>query len=151
MKDGEAESERAALALFSIKDEVRRNRLALHFVMLSGLRYNRQDIFDLLGRVEAMFPLESLRESSFYQIILDEGREEGRDEGREEGFEKGERETLIKLLRQMAAKRFPGFEIEDEIEQVKDLALLERLCLDLDQVPDADALRVRLAALIPKQ
>jgi len=85
-----------------------------------------------------MLPLELLKESSFYQEILEEGREEGREKGRE---------ALAGLLRQLAARRFPGIELGDEVKQVRGLAALQQLCLELDDLPTAEALHKRLAEL----
>ncbi len=85
-----------------------------------------------------------LKETPFYQFI----REEAFDEGFEEGFEEGERRVLIEMFRKLVAQHFPGLEIGEELEQVRDLAALEQLCLNLDQIPDETTLRARLAALI---
>jgi predicted transposase YdaD len=96
---------------------------------------------EILGGME-MIPLEQLRESSTYQYILQEGRQEGRqeglEEGRQEGLEEGEqkgkivesRHTLTKLI----AKRFPDLNLQAEIESIASLSILEELCL---QVLDA--------------
>jgi hypothetical protein len=81
-----------------------------------------------------------LKETPFYQFI--------REEAFEEGFEEGERRVLIEVSRKLAAKYFPDLEIGEELEQFRDLVALEQLCLDLYHIPNADALRARLAALI---
>lgn len=85
-----------------------------------------------------------LKETPFYQFI----REEGFKEGYEGGYEEGERRVLIEMFRKLAAKYFPDLEIGEELERVRDLVALEQLCLDLYQIPNADALRARLAELI---
>ncbi len=93
-----------------------------------------------------MMPLERLRESSFYQLILNEGREEGREEGRKE-------ERRIALLREadifrlLADKRFPGIQLGAEVEAVGDPDKLHHLCRELDEIPDAETLRRKLAEL----
>jgi hypothetical protein len=51
MRGTRAELEQGARALGAVADEVRQRELALHFVVLGGLRYNRDEIFDLLGRI----------------------------------------------------------------------------------------------------
>jgi predicted transposase YdaD len=139
MKGGMEELEASAQALGQVADEPLRQRLSLHFVMLGSLRYNRVDLLDLLGRT-TMVPLHILKETPFYQEI--------REEGREEGFEKGERKKLIEMFRKLATKHFPAFEVGEELEQVRDLAALEQLCLDLDQIQDEATVRARLAELI---
>ena len=50
-------------------------------------------------------------------------------------------------LKKPAAKRFPGFEVGEELKQTHDPDGLEQLCLDVAQLPDEAALRARLDAL----
>jgi len=139
MQGGEEELEQGARALGEIEDEIRRREVALHFVLVGSLRYRRDDLLDLMRRTNMVVPIELLRQSEMYQAILQEGREEGREEGR--------RKALIKMLQRMAARRFPGFTLGAEAEQIHDLEALEQICYELDQIPDAPALRQRLAAL----
>ena len=146
MQGGEEELEQGARALGEIKDEIRRREVALHFVMVGSLRYRRDDLLDLMRRTNMTVPIELLRQSEMYQSILREGLEEGRQEGRQEGVAIG-REALINLLRRMAARRFPDLTLGPEAEQIRDLEALEQICYELDQIPDALALRQRLAAL----
>jgi predicted transposase YdaD len=47
-----------------------------------------------------LIPLEQLRESSFYQYILEEGRKEGRQQVREEARCEGAKSVLRLLLEQ---------------------------------------------------
>lgn len=133
MKGGREELEDAARAIGRIEDEKRKQEIALHFVTLGGLRYNRDELLDLLGRMP-MIPMHILKESSFYQMAVDEGREEGLLK-------------LVALFRHLAARRFPGVEFGPEVERVRDLDVLEQLCLDLDRIQDEQALRARLAEL----
>jgi predicted transposase YdaD len=83
-----------------------------------------------------MIPLEQLRESSIYQLILQEGKTEGRQEGREEGLEH-ERTLIARQLR----RKFGALAAEAEA-QVRTLSRerIERLAEDLFDLPDADAL-----------
>ena len=142
MAGGEAELEQAARALGQVADDMRKRQLALHFVVVGGLRYNKDYLYDLIGRL-TMIPIHAYRESSVYQFILEEGREEGL----ERGLEKGKRETLADMLQRMAQRRFPDFKLGAEVERVRDLKALEDLCLDLDALPDEAALRAQLQAL----
>jgi predicted transposase YdaD len=94
-------------ALAEARDQ---QELSLHFLLLGGLRYNREDLLELLGR-KSMIPIEQLRESSFYQYILEEGRQEGHQAGHQAGV----RDTLRLLLERRfgalpdwAAKRIDG-------------------------------------------
>lgn len=123
-------------------DEKRRVEMSLHFVLLGGLRYNKRDLLELLKGVP-MMPIERLRESSFYQLILEEGREEGVEIGRE----KERKAALLReadTLRLLADKRFPGIQLGPEVEAVGDPDKLHRLCHELDEIPDPEMLRRRL-------
>ena len=54
---------------------------------------------------------------------------------------------MTALLRGLAAKRFPDVELGAEVDRIRDLSALERLCLELDQIPDPATLQARLATL----
>src|SRR5690242_7691103 len=72
-------------------------------------RENPADLEWLHRRLQEMH--DTLRESPFYQEILQEGREEGREEGLEEGLEKGHLEGKLEGLREtlltIVQVRFP--------------------------------------------
>lgn len=93
--------------------------LTSSFILL-GLRYNKDEIHD------AFLGVQGMKESTTYQAILEEGREEGLEKGREEGREEGRlasrRETLIAVLEE----RFPEVpaELRARIEQVQDVSQL---------------------------
>ncbi len=146
MDGGPAELEAAASQLRGIAGEREREETALHLAVLGGLRYNPEQVLDLIGR-KGMIPLERLQESSVYQFILKQGREQGREKGREEGREEGRRESLAHVLHSLIAKRFPGLEVTTEIAALKDSALLEQLTCELDEIHDSETLRRRLAEL----
>ena len=116
MDGGREELEAGAEALRSVPDERQRSEMGLHFVMLGGLRYNDIDLLKLLVGGTSMMPIERLRESSFYQSILREGREEGREEG-----------ALLVLLR-LLNRRFgpPGKQLQKRIQRLS-LTQLEQL------------------------
>lgn len=86
-----------------------------------------------------MIPLEQLKESSFYQFIMDEGRDEGRLEGR--------LETAREMLRMLAAKRFPGLKLGEELDRIHNLDALKRLGLEVTDLPDAETFKRRIAEL----
>ena len=83
-----------------------------------------------------MIPLEQLRESSFYQYILGEGRA------------KGEAKGEAKALRMLVAKRFPRLNIAKEIARIHDAAVLQQLFADALEVKTAAELRKCLAKYI---
>lgn len=84
-----------------------------------------------------MIPLEQLKESSFYQYILDEGRAEGEAEG--------ETKATAKALRMLVAKRFPRLNITKEVARIHDAAVLQQLLADALEAKTAAELRKRLA------
>jgi predicted transposase YdaD len=101
MSGGRKAMETGARRLADVPSGTRRQELSLHFLLLGGLRYNRDDLLDLIGRA-TMIPIDQLKDSSFYQYILDEGREEGREEGRVLGRNEGQ----ASLLRRQLEHRF---------------------------------------------
>ena len=141
MQGGKAELELSSQRLTQVQNEPRRNEMARHFLMLGGLRYNRFELLELIGRT-GMIPLEQLRTSDFYQYILDEGRDEGRAEVREEALE-----SVADVFRLYAGSRFPDLELGPEVEAVGEVKMLRQLCHEMDQFADAAALQARLRAL----
>lgn len=75
---------------------------------LASLVFSRESTSDLdwlHRRLREMHDI--LRESPFYQEILQEGREEGLEEGREEGLQKGKVEAMREMLLAIIRVRFP--------------------------------------------
>jgi predicted transposase YdaD len=131
MRGGREELEISAQRLSQVPDESQRSEMGVHFLMLGGLRYNRIDLLELIGR-KSMITLEQLKESSFYQFIAEEeGLKVARD-----------------ILQMQAAKRFPGFELGEQAERIRDLEALKRLGLEVSDLPDAETLRRRIAELV---
>lgn len=165
MQGGKDLLERCAREVARIKDETERRELALHFVSIGSLRYNRENLIDLLGRM-TMIPDHVLRETPYIQSIIEEVREEvreeameegrqegrqeglqeGRQEGRQEGYKEG-REVAVKMLLHAIGQRFPSLNISAEIERIHDLEVLKQLFFDLDQIADEASLRRHLATL----
>jgi len=131
MRGGREELEISARQLAQVPDESRRSEMSMHFLMLGGLRYNHVDLLELIGR-KSMIPLEQLKESSFYQFVAEEGRLEDARE----------------MLRMLAAKRFPGLKLGEELDRIHDLAALRRLGLEVSDLPDAETLKRRIDELV---
>jgi len=95
--------------------------------LLMGVRYPDDVVNQLLEGIQSM------RESSTYQAILKEGRQEGRVEGRQEGRVEGRQEGRVdgeqKLLLRMGTKRFgkPNAATVAAIEALRDIDRLENL------------------------
>jgi hypothetical protein len=131
MRGGREELEISAQRLSQVPDESRRSEMGMHFLMLGGLRYNRLDLMELIGR-KSMITLEQLKASSFYQFIAEE---EGLKSTRE-------------MLQMLAAKRFPGLKLVEELDRIHNLDALKRLCLEVSDLPDAETLKRRIAELV---
>ncbi|MFN0073487.1 MAG: hypothetical protein ACKVVP_18555, partial [Chloroflexota bacterium] len=88
-----------------------------------GLRYPP-------GLVHQLVPgVRNMRESSTYQLILNEGRAEGRDQGRAEGRDEGRATEARSLLLLMGATKFgaPAPAARSALESITDIARLERM------------------------
>lgn len=146
MKGGGEHLDRCAQSLSRIEDETRQRTLSLHFVSMGSLRYNRESLIQLLAR-ETMQLEHILRETPYIQHVVAEAREEAREEGREEG----QRLILVELLLNTINKRFPNLDVKADVERVLNIDALKQIFVEFDQIPDADELRRRLAALAPTQ
>jgi predicted transposase YdaD len=99
--------------------------------LLMGLRYEYEVAAQLLEGVQNM------RESTTYQAILREGREEGRIEGRNEGRVEGRNEGRVegrvgeaqRMLSMLGETRFgaPDEATRGAIESIDDVERLERM------------------------
>jgi predicted transposase YdaD len=97
---------------------------AVEFLTLAGLRYDDKERLRLLERVmSGIFTKENLRDSIYYQELVEEGREE---EARE-------------LIREVIASRFPGEQPSPELDRIHDIPRLH------------DIFRVALKAQSPSE
>lgn len=87
-----------------------------------------------------MIPQHVLRETPYFQSIIQEGREEGREEARE---------IVVEMLLHTISLRFPALDVSTDIERVRNLGSLKQLFFELDQLQDEAALRQHLASLAP--
>ncbi|MGH9158842.1 MAG: hypothetical protein ACRD2X_02490 [Vicinamibacteraceae bacterium] len=74
----------------------------MRFMLLGGLRYDKMELLKLVEE-RSMVTLDDLRESSFYQFIIEEGLEQGAERGE------------AKLLQRPLERRFgplPSWAIE---------------------------------------
>ena len=145
MRASEEEFDRALRQIKALEN----SKLAAQCSLLSGLRYDKSNLA-LLERVRNMLWTEEiLKESAFYQMILEEGMEKGLEKGIERGIEKGIEQGLEKGLekgiaagrieearrnaRLVAAIRFPSLGQLPELGSISDPerleALIERLLL----------------------
>ena len=86
-------------------------KAAAEFVVLGGLRYDKNDLTEMLGRIGAMLTEEMLEESSYYQMIIETGRlKEAR-----------------KVLHRLLALRFPALAEHPDLGRITQLDRLEDL------------------------
>jgi len=146
MQGEEEELTAAAKALRMVKDSRKRCDLGLDLLVLGALRYNPEDLLDLIGR-EGMIPLEIMKESPAYEFLINEGK----DRWMEEGEIVGEIKSAAEMLRMLIARRFPGLKVTQKISRIRDAALLRQLGLEVLEMPDAAAVRKRLDEAIKSQ
>jgi hypothetical protein len=103
--------------------KAKRDLILTSSLILSGLRYNGDEILEAFARIEAM------KESTTYQAILQEGREEGREKGHIEARQ----EDLLDILTERFG-RVPK-KVRDRILQ----------CQDAERLHAAVRLAVRVA------
>jgi predicted transposase YdaD len=152
MRGGEAEVEEAAARLRGVANEQRQRDLSLHFIVLGGLRYNREDILELVVR-RGMIPLEQLKASSMYQYFMEEGINEGMKKGLQKGLQKGRKEGkaegIAEAILLFVGERFPQVDASEQVKRIKDPARLRKLYAEIIKMSDAAELKQRLGR-IPK-
>ncbi len=92
-------------------------------LLMAGLRIEREQIEDLMRRLSSM---NLLQESSFYQMLLEEGEKKGRQEGRQEGLIAA-RETLLSLGEKLFGS--PDAATRASIDSIDDLERLKQSAL----------------------
>jgi predicted transposase YdaD len=156
MRGGESEVEEAAARLRGVVNEQRQRDLSLHFIVLGGLRYNREEIVEMVVR-RGMIPLEQLKASSMYEYFMEEARKdiikEGRKKGLQQGIQKGRREGkaegIAEAILLFISERFPQIDASQQIKRIKDPARLRKLYAEIIKMSDAAELK-KLLSRIPK-
>ncbi len=113
-------------------------------VLLGGLRYDKDGIRELLGRISNMFiTKEILRESSVSKDFIRELEEEaiaagmakglakGMEEGVKHGIEQGRVDEARRIIRTFVSVRFPALGDLPKLDKVADAWRLEELMRDL--------------------
>jgi predicted transposase YdaD len=108
-------------------DKTKTGLLSLTFT-LASLALDRQEDQDWLIRRFQMLQ-DILRDTSIYQLIMQEGVEKGREEGREEGLEEGRIQALRQTLLDFVQTRFPKLVrfASKQISDVTDVKTLQSL------------------------
>jgi hypothetical protein len=95
------------------------------------LRLEQTEAKRVLYVRKSMITLEQLKESSFYQFVEEEG----------------ELKNAREMLRLLAAKRFPGIKLGEEVNRIRNLEALKSLCLEVYDLPNAEMLQRRISEL----
>jgi len=115
--------------------------MATQFVILGGLRYDREELANMLGRVTTMLLTpEIIEDSSYYQMVLEKGVEKGI----EQGVEQGRLEEAGKVLHLILSTRFPGLETLLDPHTFTAAARLESLIAEIVAGPDREAVRAAI-------
>ena len=120
----------------------------LYYIIGSKTNLSKDDVQELIGKIEHIFPEGSEITMSIAEIWKEEGREEGRQEGRQEGRvkgrEEGRRSKLIEMTTKALVLKFKDIpnEISEKIKE-SDPATLDEVVLKLinDEFKDIDEVR----------
>jgi len=133
--------------MFADLDAAGRTELTVLGATLASLVFSRENTTDLVWLHRRLREMHNiLRESPFYQEILQEGREEGLEKGLQEGLEKGLQEGLekgLQVLRETLLKvvqaRFPKMVrlAKGQAAIIDDPAALESLIVKVSIAQDA--------------
>jgi predicted transposase YdaD len=158
MKDSAPVMEQVARRLAAVADPKRKSELSVHFVALSGLRYNPLEVLDLIRSTD-MLTYDQLKESSVIQYVAKEVAEEmvakkiarrlAREGARK--FAEGRAETAAQMLTIAAQQRFPRLELGDQLKRIHDADALQALFVELYKIKSAKAFLRRLAELAANQ
>jgi predicted transposase YdaD len=116
-------------------------------VVLAGARIDRNLLLQLL-RGRTMID-DIIKESSFYEVVLEEGIEKGIEKGRAEG----QLDLMRQLARDALAGRFGALDeaLADHIGKLTDMEVLRRLILDATKFPDLPTVIALVDAAMPAE
>ena len=78
-----------------------------------------------------LITLEQLKESSWYQFMAEEAQKDAQEKVQKEMGLK----AVAKILRKLAAKRFPGLQLGEEVDRIHNVDALQQLCLEVFDLP----------------
>ena len=132
-------------------------KLRAQAVLLGGLRYDKEGIRELLGRISNMFiTKEILRESSVSKDFIRELEEEaiasgmatGMAKGMAQGIEQGRIDEARRMIRTFVGIRLPGLGNLPELDAVSDAGRLEGLMRDLVEADSPEAAEAAAAKFL---
>jgi predicted transposase YdaD len=133
-------SREVATKMFMDLEAAGRTELIVIGATLASLVFSRENIADLPWLHRRLREMHNiLRESPFYQEILQEGREEGLEEGLEKGHKEGKLEGLRETLLAIVQTRFPKVLrlAKGQAAIIDDPAALENLIVKVSIAQDA--------------
>lgn len=99
-------------------------RLLMAAWVLIGMRVPRSK----LKIIQEALTMVDLRDSSTYQLIIEEGMAKGMEKGLAQGIEKGKAEGLRTILLQIGARRFgSAAAVRQSLGAIDDVARLHRM------------------------
>ncbi len=119
--------------------------------VLAGARINRYLILQLLRRHDVIEDI--LKESSFYEVVLEEGIEKGRAEGLKEGVAEGQLAAMRQLAHDALSARFGALDekLAERITEIADTDVLRRLILEAGKFPDLPDVVALVDSAMPPQ
>ncbi|MBI3208695.1 MAG: hypothetical protein HYZ37_07315 [Candidatus Solibacter usitatus] len=128
-----------------------RNRLVGEFTVLAGLRYNRVEIDEVIGRADMVFSYELMDASSTVQSYVEPLKEKARQEGLKQGLEQGLKEAQAekagearRLFRLVLEARFPDLANSDLIDKIADVPRVEEVFRIALRAEDEASMRVAM-------
>ena len=88
-----------------------------------------------------------MRESPFYEIIIQRGVEQGIQQGIEQGIKQGARETSVTNILSVLTKRFPESDVQPISAALESILELDRLTELLHTAIDTPSVETFLQAL----
>ena len=133
-----------------VEDENLRGELGFYFGAFSGVKYNLADLLEVVWR-NRMDLMELIEESSFYHYVVEQVRNKVAAEVRNEVVEEVQIEMARNMLSQLIARRFPKVRVAKKLAQLNDVNMLQKLCLEFDEIQDEASLRKRLDKALKSQ
>ena len=137
----------AARRIRTLGKSLKARQLAAQYFTLAGLRYDKDTLPLWLKKAGNMLTDEIIRESSYYQLIVEEGLKKGLKTGMVKGLQKGRLLEARRNLRLVMSVRFPSLGEVKAIDRVDDPARLEKGLKSLLLASDEKAARAALRKL----
>ncbi len=115
-----ASEEQLTQAVERIAREPDKEERAAELIMVAGLRYDVKERVRLLeASMGGIFTEEILKDSSYYQELIEIGEKKG--------LERGEQQAARRLIRELIASRFPKEDATPDLDRVHDTTRLHEI------------------------